>query len=535
MTFGLFYFREEKIKMDFAPGSPAGLSKETLALFRQALGNSELRKAITLASGPQAYDLEPEVKSLFPVNTPLRNVIPRMFTSQRGDIQTHWQAITKINTGDMPPVVFEGRRAGAVSSQFVARTAKYATLGLEDSVTEEARLAAMSYDDVDARTVQNLIWALMIQEEITYLGGNNSYPLGTTNTPSLSAVAPASGQANSSLTSAQTIYVKIAALTLEGYQRALNNSSVPVPSISRTVVGSTLAAGPVAETIPGGVAQVSAEASQAVGSNNYYINASWTAMAGAVAYAVYVGTASGGELLYGIVTVNQLQIGSVPSGTQAVTALPAADNSAYNSNPQGIDGIIPIVAQGGLGGVLSTLPTGTVGTGTVLTANGTDISQIDSVLLSMWNANQIGPDTMWVNAQEQTNISAKLLAAGGAAQLRYAMDMSNGMVTDASRMKVAAGVVVGSYLNKFGITGSELIQVRLHPYVPPGTIVFTTNKLPYPNSNVPAIMRVRGQLDYHEIAWGPFTRSAEYGVYLRATLQIYAPFTLAVLCNITNG
>jgi hypothetical protein len=521
--------------LDFGGGVPAGMTRESIALFAKYLANPDIRKAITLASGPQAYDLEPEVKSLFPVNTPLRNQIPRFFSKARGDVQTHWQAVTAINTGVMPLPVNEGRRAGAVQSQFVSRTARYATLGLEDSVTEEARLAAQSYDDVDSRTVANLIWATMIGEEIQYLGGNNSYPLGTTNTPSLSSVAPASGQANSSLTSAQTIYVKVVALTLEGYNRALRNGGVPVPQISRTVVGSTLSAGPVSETLPGGVAQISAEASQAVGTNNYYINASVALMAGAVAYVWYVGTAAGAELLYGTTTINSIQIGSVPSGTQAASALPASDNSAYNNSPVGIDGIIPVIVQGSLGGVYSGLPTGTIGIGTVMTTVATSISQIDALLLQMWNNNQIGPDDMWVNAQELGNLTNHIFPAGGTNQVRFAMDVANQRTMNAQQFQVAAGITVGLYLNKFGIGGPQLINVKLHPNVPPGTIVFTTRRLPYPNTNVPDIMRVRGQLDYHEIAWGPFTRSAEYGVYLRCTLQIYAPFSMAVLSNLGNG
>jgi hypothetical protein len=521
--------------LDFGGGVPAAMTRESIALLAKAMRDPELRKAITTASGPQAYDLEPEVKSLFPVNTPLRNEIPRYFSKQRGDTQTHWQAITSINTANMPLPVNEGRRAGAISSLFVDRTARYATLGLEDSVTEEARLAAQGYDDIDGRVNANLIWATMIGEEIAYLGGNNSYPLGTTNTPTLSAVAAASGQAASSLTSGQTIYVKAVALTLEGYNRALRNGGTPVAQISRTVVGSTLAAGPVSETLPGGVAQISAEASQAVGTNGYYINASCAVMPGAVAYVWYVSTATGTELLYGTSTINSIQIGSVPSSGQAASSLPTSDNSAYNNAPVGIDGIIPTTMQGGIGGGFTQLPTGTIGTGTLLTNVGTTISQIDAALLAMWNANQIGPDTIWVNAQEMTNISNKIFATGGANQVRFAMDVANQQSMQARQFQVAAGLSVGSYLNRFGIGGLSLINIRLHPNVPPGTIVMTTSKLPYPNTNVPDIMRVRGQLDYHQIAWGPFTRSAEYGVYLRCTLQIYFPPAFYVINNIGSG
>jgi hypothetical protein len=526
--------------MDFAPGSPAGFSRETIEYFKKALANPEIRKAITTApnGGPQAYDLEPEVKSLFPVNTPLRNYLPRYFTKARGDVQTHWQAITGINTATMPFVVGEGKRAGTVTSQFVNRTAKYATLGLEDSVTEEARLAAQGYDDIDARVVANLIWACMISEEVQYLGGNNSYPLGVTPTPTLTvATHQTLNLAASSLTATAT-FVKCAALTMEGWFRATRNGNVPVGQVTRTVVGSTLSAGSIIETLPGGIAQISAEATVTPTAGDY-IQATVTSVPGAVAYAWYVGSATGAEYLYAITTINSVLIGSIPAtvAANAASALPATDQSAYSTSTTpvtGIDGILPMVAQAGLNGVYSAMPTGTIGTGTTLTANSTTITQIDNILLSMWNANQIGPDDMWVNAQELANISNKMFAAGAAAQIRYAMDVNNKNV-NANDLSLPVGASIGYYLNRFGVGGPQLLNVRLHPYVPPGTIFFTTRKLPYPNSNVPEIMRVRGQLDYHEIAWGPFTRSAEYGVYLRCTLQIFAPFALAVLTNVGNG
>jgi hypothetical protein len=194
-----------------------------------------------------------------------------------------------------------------------------------------------------------------------------------------------------------------------------------------------------------------------------------------------------------------------------------------------------MVTQAALGGIYTALPTGTIGTGTVLTANGSTITQIDALLLQMWNASQMGPTDIWVNAQQLQDMSNKLFSSSGStAQIRYALDMQGG-TPNAGQMKLAAGVVVGYYLNRFSMGGPELLPVKLHPWLPSGTIVFTTSRLPYPNTNVPEVWRVRGQLDYHEIAWGPFTRSAEYGVYLRATLQVYAPFAFACLTNVSAG
>jgi hypothetical protein len=106
---------------------------------------------------------------------------------------------------------------------------------------------------------------------------------------------------------------------------------------------------------------------------------------------------------------------------------------------------------------------------------------------------------------------------------------------DANALQISAGAVVGSYLNRFTMGGPTNIAVRLHPNIPPGTIIMTSKRLPFPNSNVSDVLRVRGQLDYHEIVWGPFTRSSEYGVYMRATLQCYFVPAFAVIQNVANG
>lgn len=504
------------------------LTKETIALFANAFATPEFKKAVTLASGPQYYDLEPEVKSLFPLITPIRNEIPRFFSKQKGDVATHWQAITAINTASMPPVVNEGRRAGAVSSTYVSKLAKYATLGLEDSVTEEARLAAMGYDDVDARTVANLIFAMMQMEEVTYIGGDNSLMFGTTPTPTLSQTTGSSGFAD-----AAVVRVAVMALTLEGYYRASRNGGVPVPTVTRTVVGSTLAAGPVTETIAGGCAQVSAEATITASANNTVVSATVALVAGAVAYAWYCSTGGAGtSALAFITTINSAVFTAAGTGSQTQGSLPASDNSGYNNAPTGIDGLITIMNLGGSGSVVTALATGTPGAGTALTSpsSGVAITQIDAVLKQMWDTYNLGPDTIWVNSQELTNITALIFAAGGAPLVRYAVDAKG--VTDANNLSLSAGVVIGTYLNKFVMGGPTNIAVRLHPNIPPGSILFTSKRIPFPNSNVTDVLRVRGQLDYHQIVWGPFTRSAEYGVYMRGTLQCYFPGAFAMLTNI---
>ena len=65
------------------------------------------------ASGLTFYDLELGAKFLYPVLTPLRNMIPRV--SGKGGIQPAWRAITQINATGLRFGVSAADEHGAVS------------------------------------------------------------------------------------------------------------------------------------------------------------------------------------------------------------------------------------------------------------------------------------------------------------------------------------------------------------------------------------------------------------------------------------
>ena len=95
--------------------------------------------------------------------------------------------------------------------------------------------------------------------------------------------------------------------------------------------------------------------------------------------------------------------------------------------------------------------------------------------------------------------------------------------------------MIGNYLNPFGMGGGQLIDIMLHPNVPPGTIIFMTRKIPYPLSNVPNVLQMKLRRDYYQIEWPLRTRRYEYGVYFDGVMQNYFPPAFGILTNITNG
>ena len=135
--------------------------------------------------------------------------------------------------------------------------------------------------------------------------------------------------------------------------------------------------------------------------------------------------------------------------------------------------------------------------------------------------------SIYVNSQEALNISKKILSGSSTAAQRFVFQVEQGVL--------AGGVMVRSYLNRFSMSGAAEIPVQVHPNLPAGTILFFTEKLPYPLSNVGNVAQIRTRQDYYQIEWPLRTRRYEYGVYTDQVLQHYFPPSLGVITNIGNG
>ena len=514
------------------------MTQSALADFKQALAtpnqslSDEIAKvysqSASATSGLTFYDLEAPAKSLFPVITPLRNRIPRV-VGGRG-IQANWRAITGINTGGVLPGVSEGNRNAAIAHTTADYLAAFVALGLDDYVTFEADYAAEGFDDVKARAVENLLRALMISEEFTDLGGNNSVPFtagSATPSPSLSAAAT-----GGALEDSTAYYVAVVPLTLSGYQQ-LKGWNNGVTGQSGTIGAGTLLHQTItrtnmsgeSETINGGVGRKSATISQstdATAPHTHTVSATVAAVSGAVAYAWYFGTV-GACYLHSVTTINSQIFTGLAATTQNITALADTD---YSTDSLVYDGILTQVMKSGSGAYVKNLATGTPGTGTKLTTdNAGGITEIEAAFVSFYQNYRLSPDTIYVNSQQLLDISTLVIAGGSAPLYRFQMDGNNpGMVS--------AGTVVGSYLNK--ITNSQ-VRVVVHPNMPPGTILFWSDNIPYPLSNVGNVVVKKLRRDYYSIQWPLTRRRWEYGTYFDGVLQNYFPPAFGIINNITAG
>jgi len=477
-----------------------GLEKSTL--------QSTFTESASATSGLTFYDLELGAKFLYPVLTPLRNMIPRV--SGKGGIQAAWRAITAINTQGLRFGVSSANRGGVMAVATKDYTATYKGIGVETSVDFEAQYAGQEFDDVRAVGAKTGLEALMLGEEAMILGGCTSTPLGATPTPTIAATTGGT-------LAVQMWSVICAALTLDGLMNGSIAGGVQ-GQISRTNADGS------ADTFGGGVAKQSTSAAVATTATNNSITASVTPVSGALGYAWFWG-AVGAEVLGAITTINSLVITAPATGTQTALSLGTNDNS---TNALAFDGLIYQARVPGSGAYVSAMASGSAGIGTPLTSDSAGgIVEIDVALKSMWDNYRLSPDTMWVNSQEALNISRKILLGSQTAAQRFVFESSQDLV--------GGGIMVRTYLNRFSMQGGSVIDIKVHPNMPAGTILMTTKMLPYPLAGVGNVVQIRTRQDYYQIEWPLRTRKYEYGVYADEVLQNYFPPSLALITNIGNG
>lgn len=500
-------------------------SDEVLALVKtaQAQAVEELTKNFnqpgSATAGIQGYDLEAPSKKLYPVLCPLRNSIPRVGGGFA--IQANWKAITGINTTRVRAGVSEGQRGGQVQHTSAEYFAAYRGIGLEKAVTFEADYAAKGFEDVKALAVQQTLESLMIEEEMILLGGNTSNALGTTPTPTLAA----SGTGGTLAT--QTLSVICVALGLQSYWdvAGINNGQTGGSFDAATAqvkaeITRTNADGST-DTFGAGTAQKSAAATVSVTGPTGSVAASVAAVRGAVAYAWYWG-AAGAERLGAVTTINSVSITAASNGAaQLASALPAADHS---TSALEFDGLLTIASKPALNSYYQALATGTPGTGTTLTGAGGRIVEIDAALASFFDKYRLQPDKVYVNFRQFQKITNLVLGQTNP-QVMFTVDVN-------SPKELVAGRNVGKYLSP--ITG-EVIDLVVHPNLPPGTIMFRTTRVPAYLDGVSDLCRVRARREYHQIEWPLRTRKYEYGVYADEVLQHYFPPSLGIITNVANG
>lgn len=506
-------------------------ANQTLERMRSALSKAmplpaDIAKSWTQSgsatTGLTYYDLQAPALTIYPVLTPLRNMIPRVGKRGAAGIQANWKAITGINTSNVRAGVSEGNRGGVISHTFQEYLAAYRGMGLEDFVTFEAEYAAEGFDDADARSVEGTLRGLMIAEESMLLGGDTSVLLGTTPTPTLV------GSTTGGTLPTETLSVIVVALgfrafwELAGYNNGATGSSLglTIDPNAIAVVTKTNADGST-DTYNGGVAQKSTAATASITGATGSCTATVAPVPGAVAYAWYWNT-GGTEQLGAITTINSVVI--TANSASAIAASGANLAADHSTSALDFDGLLYQALKSGSGAYVSAQATGTAGVGTKLTGNSAGgITEIDKMNQDRWNLYRLSMNELWANSQEMLNINAIVIANGGAPLIRFGMDGGG---------QLEAGITIGSILNT--ITG-EKMALKVHPNMPPGMLMARCNQLPYKLSGITDVVRVLTRQEYYQVAWPVVKRRREYGVYVDEVLQNYFPPAIGIIYNIPNA
>ena len=472
-------------------------------------GGGTLQKSFTQSSsaisGITEYDLEPGARLLYPLTTILRNMIPRR-TGGRG-IQANWRAITAVNPSKLSIGLSQGNRGGIMGQTVVDRLAKFAFFGMDNSVTFEADYAGEGFDNVRGLAVTELLQGTMEAEERVILGGNAFQALGTTPTPTTSTAT------TGGLITNATWSVVCVALTFDGAANSDVTNGVQIPYTRTNADGST-------DVISGFYAAPSAAASQVTTGTTSTISASVTAVNGAFAYAWFAG-ASGSERLQQITSINSVKLtAAIPGTGQLLSALTSGDQSI---NSLVYDGLLSQIFTSGSGSYVKSLATGTAGTGTNLTSTGSGtggIAEIDAAIESFYRTYRLIPTHIIMNSVDQKN--AKNLILSGNTNLAPFF-MAGNELSGSARLK--------TYVNPIGF-GNPTLEVLVHPFMPQGTMMFYSDRVPYQLTNVADICKVHLRRDYYSVDWPVVTRKWTYGVYFDGVLQHYFPPAMGMITNI---
>lgn len=495
-------------------------AQDILEMTKAALAtpaNDELEKTVTLSTGLTAYNLRSPSLLFQPVITPVRNSLKRTQLANPGPA-ANWKVINGIsNVPNWMGWVPEGRRSGSITYSSSPASATYATMGTEDSITDEAKFAAIGFEDEEALIQLRSLYKLMVIEEANLLWGNNSAALTQPSPPTLTA-SGASGTLP-----AATYSVICVPLTGVGYLNATRVGTLSV--LTPQAINSNDGNG--AYTLNGGSGPKSAAATQAI-TLGQQLNASVPVVNGAVAYAWYVGT-SGSERLEAITTINSAVFTKPLVGTGQLASAVTAD---WSTNATAYDGLVTLAFKNSSVAYINALPTGTAGAGTQLTAVGDgEIAEIRTMLRTMWDNYQISITKLYVSSQELASITKLALAGGSAPIVRLNTEGGSSSPVD---VRYTAGAVVGWYFNPYTPDGGRTIPIILHPSMTPGTIFGYAEVLPaaYMSNETPTVAELLVRQDYYVEKWPKTTRTQFYGTYCQTVPAVYAPFCLAAITNI---
>ncbi len=410
---------------------------------------SPLQKSMTASSVP-GINLIRLAKLMLPVYAGLTQRLPTDSPKTMGSTKATWRAqlgfgsisesgffrVAEANIGVQPP------------DSWLTFESPYNDLAVNDSVTLKSLMASKGYSDPLQIAVIRAMSALLRGQERVLLGGNNAAIAAP------GTITVAQGTPAQTVLAAGSYVASVTALTYEG---DLANSKGGSGAIGETAYTAT---------------------SQFVLGSGSSITLTWDAVAGAVAYNVYLsgsGGASGSAAKWhSKVYVNKAVISTLPTSTNTPPTSDTTANTTY-----GIEGLISWCTSGSVyGNAIPDKQTILDNAAGGLTAGNGGITEFDEILASLWTTWHTAPSLMVMSPNLNATLVGKLQSLGSGTF--YRVEVGN------ERNTVNGGMMVTGYVNKFAPFADgtpRMIDVIPHPYMPEGMVLFLSETIPYPMGN----------------------------------------------------
>ena len=476
----------------------------------------------TTSSGGYGYDLI-GAAALLSLETPWTDQLPRQ-KSDTGLTAQWWEFMLsngRWNAGsNVSGTAEEGKRGGQIGWSGVIRTAAFKSLALDARVTDEARLTTGGIIDPLALNQAALLLEVKRSHHIQNLVGRSGFLLGTGNTPSVTAVTSGGNLADA------TYYVYILPINGSAWQRtrgySLNGSWAGSVNTGTELVDFTRTNGDGTTTaVKGGTGIVSTVTSAALsgGSGAGSLTISWNPLQGAIAYAVFIGTASGIANAYfqGVTTsCKYTQTAALKTAGQVVVSAFSSDNS---EDPLEYDGLLTLLLESGSPAQYLKMANGA----SLSSAANGQLDQLD-VFLSYFSRtlDGYGPDDAWMSPATKVAVEKAILSNSTASRVSYLVSTSaGGNVTPTGE--------VNTLRNPYGSS----MSIKTDPYIPDGKIILSPRTIPSRvSSKVTTPVFFRAQQEFYGEAWPRTTRSWSNGVSLVGALCTPWRAGFAVLDNV---
>jgi len=467
---------------------------------------------ITTSTGVVSFDLTGVVRQI-PINTPFRDLVSRKAATDGAKFAI-WRAFMNVNSSQPRATPGFDYASNEVLFSEQDFQAQYQPIGLSGLATQDAVDLARGLNDPYAEATFQTLNQVLLAEDKLLIGGQ-SFPLPL---PAVPTVTPST--TGGTIAAGTTNMIAVAPRTGSNYYWGGNGRARA--SVAFTTTGSTSSA-----------------------------TASIPAVKGAVAYDWFTSTNGGTNwFYYTTTTVASVSITaplgvaySLPSPVQLPklsTTVPTINTAADNGSGQAgeIDGFLATLtadytSTGQWATPGSATANGAVfidGGGAALTLSGGSVTQIEQAFAQLWGTVECSPTAVMMNGLHAQEI-ANLVLGGSSATTFLTTDENN-------RISTTAGGRVGQIVNT--PAGGVTVPIEVHTSLPPGTIAFRTDHVPFPQAEVTSSLEVRTLRDMSQFEYAASRVAGVAGGGPRKEFEIRSveafvnrvPAAMAVLSNV---